>query len=78
MRDFKIFVETLHCNVSTQEQLEQNLSDCIQDVYLKTFGHQPQQISYKLIDKNLIVIIEDSITQPEQVLISSGKEELAQ
>ena len=62
----------------TQEQLEQKLLECIQSVYLKILGHQPQQISCKLLDKNLTVIIEDSITQPEQLLISSGKEELAQ
>lgn len=62
----------------TQEQLEQKLLKGIQQVYLKILGHQPQQISCKLLDKNLTVIIEDSITQPEQLLIDTGKGELAQ
>lgn len=62
----------------TQEQLEQKLLECIQQVYLKILGHQPQQISCKLIDKNLTIIIEDSITQPEQLLVETGKQELAQ
>lgn len=62
----------------TQEQLEQKLLECIPQVYLKILGHQPQQISCKLIDKNLTIIIEDSITQPEQLLVESGKQELAQ
>ncbi len=62
----------------TQEQFEQQLLESIQDIYLKTLGHQPQQLSCKLVDKNLTVIIEDSITQPEQLLIDNGKQELAQ
>ena len=62
----------------TQEQFEQKLLESIQDIYLKTLGHQPQQLSCKLVDKNLTVIIEDSITQPEQLLIDNGKQELAQ
>ncbi|WP_009633918.1 DUF2294 domain-containing protein [Synechocystis sp. PCC 7509] len=62
----------------TQEQLEQKLLERIQQVYLKILGHQPQQISCKLLDKNLTVIIEDSVTQPEQLLIDIGKGELAQ
>ena len=62
----------------TQEQFEQKLLECIQDIYLKTLGHQPQQLSCKLTDKNLTIIIEDSITQPEQLLIDNGKQELAQ
>lgn len=62
----------------TQEQLEQKVLECVQDAYLKILGHQPQQVSCKLLDKNLTVVIEDSLTQPEQLLISSGKEELAQ
>ena len=64
--------------IQTQEQLEQKLFECIQEVYLKTLGHQPQQISCKLVDKNLKVIIEDSVTQPEKLLAESGKQELAQ
>jgi uncharacterized protein YbcI len=64
--------------LQTQEQLEQKLFECIQEVYLKTLGHQPQQISCKLLDNNLTVIIEDSITQPEQLLVDNGKGELAQ
>ena len=64
--------------MQTQEQLEQKLVECIQDVYFKTLGNQPQQISCKLVDKNLTVIIEDSITQPEKLLVESGKQELAQ
>ncbi|MBW4663559.1 MAG: DUF2294 domain-containing protein [Chroococcus sp. CMT-3BRIN-NPC107] len=62
----------------TQEQLEQKLLKSIQEVYLKTLGHQPQQVSGKLNDKNLTVIIEDSITKAEQLLVNNGKEELAQ
>ncbi len=62
----------------TQEQLEQKLLEGIQQVYLKILGHQPQQLSCKLIDKNLTIIIDDSITLPEQLLVESGKQELAQ
>lgn len=62
----------------TQDQLEQKLFEQVQAVYLKILGHQPQQISCKLLDKNLTIIVEDSITQPEQLLVNSDKQELAQ
>jgi uncharacterized protein YbcI len=67
----------LEHDFQTQEQLEQKVLKGIQAIYLKILGYQPQQISCKLLDKNLTVIIEDAITPPEQLLISSGKEELA-
>ena len=62
----------------TLEQLEQNLSERIQVLYLTQLGHQPNKVSCQLIDKTLTIVVENPITQPEQLLVQSGKRELAE
>lgn len=60
----------------TLKELEQQVLQCIQQLYVDLLGHQPQQVSCQLVDKTLTVLIEDSITQPEQILVNSGKQDL--
>lgn len=60
----------------TLKQLEKEIVKSIQDLFGDLLGHQPQQVSCQLVDKTLTVVIEDSITQPEQVLVQSGKNDL--
>ncbi|KJH71128.1 DUF2294 domain-containing protein [Aliterella atlantica] len=60
----------------TLKELEQKILQCIQKLYVDLLGHQPQQVSCQLVDKTLTVLIEDSITQPEQILVNSGKQDL--
>ena len=62
----------------TRGQLERNLSQRIQALYRSVFGHQPTQVSCNLIDNKLVVTMENAITQPEQVLVENGQQELAQ
>lgn len=62
----------------TRGQLERNLSQRIQALYRSVFGHQPSQVSCNLIDNKLVVTMENAITQPEQVLVENGQEELAE
>lgn len=60
----------------TVKQLEQEIVQSIQDLFGNLLGHQPQQVSCQLVDKTLTVLLEDSITQPEQILVESGKRDL--
>lgn len=62
----------------TLEQLEQNLSERIQVLYLTQLGHKPNKVSCQLIDKTLTIVVENPITQPERLLAQSGKTELAE
>jgi uncharacterized protein YbcI len=62
----------------TRGQLERSLSQSIQALYRTKLGHQPSKVTCRLLDQKLIIILEDSITQPEQVLVDEAKDELAQ
>jgi uncharacterized protein YbcI len=61
----------------TVGQLEREISQKIQALYKKNLGHQPGKVTCQLFDAKLAVILEDSITQPEQILAEEGKVELA-
>lgn len=61
----------------TRGQLERTLSQRIQALYREQLGHQPSKVMCQLFDEKLAIVLEDSITPPEQLLASSGQEELA-
>jgi uncharacterized protein YbcI len=61
----------------TRGQLERTLSQRIRALYRSVLGHQPSQVSCNLLDNKLIILIENAITQPEQLLAQSGQEDLA-
>ncbi|MBD1907005.1 DUF2294 domain-containing protein [Trichocoleus sp. FACHB-90] len=62
----------------TRGQLERTLSQRIQSLYRTQLGHQPSQVSCQIFDEKLAIILENSITQPEQLLAQNGQEELAE
>lgn len=62
----------------TRGQLERNLSQRILALYRSQLGHQPTQVSCNLVDEKLIVVLENAITPPEQLLAQNGQEDLAQ
>lgn len=62
----------------TRGQLEQVLSQRIQALYLTQLGHRPSKVSCEVFDDNLAIVIEDSITQSEQILLNNGQMQLAQ
>jgi uncharacterized protein YbcI len=62
----------------TRGQLERSLAQSIQALYRSKLGHQPSKVTCRLLDQKLIIILEDSITQPEQVLVGEAKEDLAE
>lgn len=62
----------------TRGQLERILSQRLQAFYREQLGHQPSKVTCQLFDEKLAVIVENSITPPEQLLANSGQIELAE
>ena len=64
-------------NLSTRGQLERELSQKIQAFYRHHLGHQPSKVTCQIFNEKLVIILEDSITTAEQLLLQEGKEDLA-
>jgi uncharacterized protein YbcI len=62
----------------TRGQLERTLSQRVQALYRNQLGHQPSQVTCQIFDQKIAIVLEDALTQPEQVLVESGREELAE
>ncbi len=62
----------------TRGQLERTLSQRIQALYRTQLEHQPSKVTCQLFDEKIAIILEDSITQAEQLLFENGQEELAE
>lgn len=62
----------------TRGQLERQLSQSIQAFYRQQLGHQPSKVTCQLFDEKLAVIMEDSLTNAEQILADEGKKDLAE
>jgi uncharacterized protein YbcI len=62
----------------TRGQVERTLAQRIQALYREQLGHQPSKVTSRLSDTNLVIVIENSITPPEQLLAQTGRHELAE
>ena len=62
----------------TVGQLERELSQKIQALYKRHLGHQPSKVSCQLFSRKLVVVLEESVTQPEKLLMDKGQLELAE
>ncbi len=62
----------------TRGQLERTLSQRIQALYRTQLEHRPSKVTCQIFDEKIAIVLEDSITQPEQLLVKSGQEELAE
>ncbi|AFZ13961.1 Protein of unknown function DUF2294 [Crinalium epipsammum PCC 9333] len=62
----------------TRGQLERTLSQSIQALYRNELGHQPSKITCQIFDSKIAIILENSLTKPEQLLAENGKEDLAE
>jgi uncharacterized protein YbcI len=62
----------------TRGQLERTLSQRIQAFYRTQLGHQPGKVTCQIFDTKVAIILEDSITKPEQLLVQNDREELAE
>ncbi|WP_009633666.1 DUF2294 domain-containing protein [Synechocystis sp. PCC 7509] len=63
---------------STRGQIERTLSQRIQSLYRSQLEHTPSRVICQIFDGKIAIILEDSITQPEQVLVNNGQQELAE
>ncbi len=61
----------------TRGQLERSLSQRIQSLYRTQLEHQPSRVTCQIFDEKIAIVLENSITKPEQLLLNSGQEELA-
>ncbi|MCU0550042.1 MAG: DUF2294 domain-containing protein [Leptolyngbya sp. Prado105] len=62
----------------TRGQLERTLSQRIQAFYRVQLGHQPSRVQCYVTDGKVTIVLEDSITRPEQLLMETGQEQLAE
>ncbi|MGJ3252436.1 MAG: DUF2294 domain-containing protein [Elainellaceae cyanobacterium] len=63
-------------NVLTRGQLERQLSQQIQALYREQLSHQPGKVSCEIFDQKIAILIEDSLTPTEQLLMREGRHEL--
>jgi uncharacterized protein YbcI len=65
-------------SIPTRGQVERSLSQQIQAFYRTQLGHRLSSVDCQIFDQKIAIILENSITQPEQILAESGKEELVE
>lgn len=59
----------------TRGQVERTISQRIQALYRDRLGHQPSKVTCELFEDKLTIVLENSITPAEQLLLQEGKEE---
>ncbi|NJN57486.1 MAG: DUF2294 domain-containing protein [Leptolyngbyaceae cyanobacterium SL_5_9] len=62
----------------TRGQLERTLSQRIQALYRTQLGHRPDKVTCNILGEKLMIVLEEAITQAEQLLSSAGREDLAE
>lgn len=65
-------------SMPTRGQLERTLAQRIQALYRTQLGHQPSRVICQIFDGRIAIILENSITVPEQALLNQGKHDLAE
>lgn len=61
----------------TVGQLERGLSQRLQSLYRDQLGQRPSKATCQIFDSKVAIILEGSVTQPEQLLAEEGQTELA-
>lgn len=62
----------------TKGQLERSLSQRIQALYRNQLGHRLSTVDCELLETKIAIVLEQAVTQPEQLLADQGKNELAE
>ncbi|MFE4107223.1 DUF2294 domain-containing protein [Almyronema epifaneia] len=62
----------------TAQQLEQSLSRAIESLYISKLGQQPSQITCQFFEAKLAIVLEESLTHLEQLLIGAEQNKTAQ
>ena len=61
----------------TVGQLERELSQRLQALYRDRLGQRPSKATCQIFDSKVAIILEGSVTQPEQLLAEEGQTKLA-
>ncbi|MBW4485355.1 MAG: DUF2294 domain-containing protein [Tildeniella torsiva UHER 1998/13D] len=64
--------------VPTAGQLQRHLTQQFQRLYREQLNHTTGKITCQIIDDKLLLVIEDSVTKPEQLLVENGDTALAE
>jgi uncharacterized protein YbcI len=59
-------------------QLEREISQRIRNLYNDELGQRPSQIICHFFDKEIVISLENSVTQAEQTLLNGGYDSLAE
>lgn len=62
----------------TVGQLERELSQRLQALYRDQLGQRPSKATCQVFDSKVAIVLEGSVTQPEQLLAEEGQTELAE
>ncbi len=62
----------------TRGQLERTLSQRIEAFYFDELGHRPSKVTCHIFGQQIALLLEEAITQPEQILSRVGQDELAE
>lgn len=62
----------------TRGQLERTLSQRIQALYRNRLGHRLGNVDCQIFDEKIAIVLENAVTQPEQLLANNGKEDLVE
>jgi uncharacterized protein YbcI len=65
-------------SIPTRGQLERSLSQRIQALYRNQLGHRPADVNCQIFDQKVVIVLENAITPPEQLLANNGQEELVE
>ena len=62
----------------TRGQMERTLSQRVQALYRTQLGQQPSRVQCQIFDGKVVIVLEDSITKTERVLVANGQKNLAE
>lgn len=68
----------MNLETQTRGQIERTLSQRVQALYRTQLGQQPSRVQCQIFDGKVVIVLEDSITKTEQVLVANGQEDLAE
>lgn len=63
---------------STRGQIERNLTQKLQELYQTHLGQRPGRVVCQFFDEKLAIVLEDALTQPEQLLMSTNQTDIAE
>ena len=59
-------------------QLQRHLAQQIQRLYRDQLGHRAGKVVCQICDDKVMIVIEDSLTKPEQLLVDQGDSQLVE